>query len=312
MPFVDVDGVRLHALVRRAPADPDAASRGTPPRGTAPRATLLLLHGLGSSAADWRYQIERFAADFDVVAPDFPNHGESAKGLGGLPLERLAALAVGVLDAFGIERAHVVGLSMGGCVALQLALDFPGRVATLTVANASADMRPKGLRVRLLMALRRPLFALCGMERIGAKQAERLFPDPADADAKALSLESWNRVSREDFLAQFDVVLRWHRSGRLGELAMPVLAVASDDDFSPTAWKRALAEAVPDGRLATVPGRHMAPLEKPAPFDAALAAFLSGHPIAGRAGGARPETDETDETAGAATAAAPAAGSAAR
>ena len=289
MPFVDVDGVRLHVL--RAPPSPSPSSdagAAVPdgPDGPPRRETLLLLHGLGSSAADWTHQIERFAPDFDVVAPDFPNHGESDKGLGGLPPERLAALAVGVLDALGVDRAHVVGLSMGGCVALQLALDFPDRAATLSVANASADMRPKGLRVRLLMALRRPLFALYGMERIGREQAERLFPDPEDADAKALSLRSWNRVSRADFLDQFGIVLRWHRTARLGELAMPVLAIASEDDFSPTAWKRAFADAVPDGRLATVPGRHMAPLEKPAPFDAALAAFLEEHPIAADATGA--------------------------
>ena len=330
MPFVDVDGVRLHVLVRRSPTDP-GADPGVDPDvdpdvdpNAPPRETLLLLHGLGSSAADWTPQIERFAADFDVVAPDWPNHGESEKGVGGLPLERLAALAVGVLDALGVERAHVVGLSMGGCVALQLALDHPARAATLTVANASADMRPRGLRVRVLMALRRPLFALYGMERIGREQAERLFPDPGDAAAKALSLESWNRVSRADFLDQFDIVLRWRRTARLGELAMPVLAIASEDDFSPTAWKRALADAVPDGRLATVPGHHMAPLEKPAPFDAALAAFLAAHPIAASSG-ARTRSGPASETAAEATAgtgaeaaagtvraAAPAAGSAAR
>lgn len=260
MPFVDVDGARLNVLARTAPGEA--------------RGTLLLLHGLGSSADDWTHQLAAFEGRFDVLAFDFRNHGLSSKGHGGLPLECLASDAVAVLDAFDVPAAHVVGLSMGGCVALQLALDHPGRVASLTVANASADMRPRGLRVRTLMALRRPAFALCGMERMGLEQADRLFPDPADAASKALSLESWNRVSKADFLGQFDVVLRWHRSARLGELRMPVLAIGSDDDFSPAAWKRALADGAADGRFATVEGRHMAPLEKPAPFDAALGAFL--------------------------------------
>ncbi len=261
MPFVDVDGTRLNVIARRRPG--------------ADRPALLLLHGLGSSADDWTHQLAAFEPGHDVLAFDFRNHGLSDKGHGGVPIERLAADAVAVLDAFDVAVAHVAGVSMGGCVALQLALDHPGRVASLTVANSSADMRPQGLRVRTLMALRRPAFALFGMERMGAEQAERLFPDPGDAASKALSLESWNRVSKDDFLAQFGVVLRWHREGRLGELGMPVLAIGSDDDFAPLAWKRALAEAVPDGRLATVEGRHMAPLEKPAAFNAALAAFLA-------------------------------------
>jgi len=284
MPCIDIDGARLHVVTRGPSFEAvSGAGAGAAPAATAP-ATILFLHGLGSSAADWVHQIERFGTDADVVAPDFRNHGESSKGHGGLPLERLAADTVAVMDALGVERAHVVGLSMGGCVALQLALDAPGRVRTLTLANSGADMRPRGMRVRLLMALRRPLFALAGMQRIGRMQAERLFPDPRDAASKAVSLRSWNRVSKRDFLAQFGIVLGWHREHRLDGIGVPVLVLGAQEDFTPMAWKRTLADRLPDARLVEIDGHHMAPLEKPGSFDAALDAFLEARDTRWRPG----------------------------
>jgi len=271
MPFIEVGKARLHVVTQAANGEVDAQASEP----------ILLLHGLGSSAADWTHQIAYFTtaatARFDIVAPDFRNHGESSKDHGGVSLERLAADTVAVLDALSVERAHVVGLSMGGCVALQLALDAPERVRTLTLANSSADMRAQGFRVRLLMALRRPLFALVGKRRIGRLQSERLFPDPRDTASKALSLESWNRVTMRDLLGQFDVVLNWHRQSRLDEIARPVLVLGSTRDFAPMAWKRTLAENLPDARLVEIDGHHMAPLERPDSFNAALARFLESH-----------------------------------
>ena len=99
---------------------------------------ILFLHGLGSCAQDWLLQMPVFAERFRVVAPDLAGHGESDKPQGHVRVADLASDVIGLLDALEVSCAHVVGLSLGGCVAQQLALDFPSRVRSLTLVNTFA------------------------------------------------------------------------------------------------------------------------------------------------------------------------------
>ena len=98
---------------------------------------ILLVHGYGGDRNSWLFLQEPLAAKYRVYALDLPGHGTSAKDVGDGTLEVLADAVSGVLDALGTERAHLVGHSMGGAVALAVAARDPRRIASLTLIAPS-------------------------------------------------------------------------------------------------------------------------------------------------------------------------------
>ena len=98
---------------------------------------VLLVHGYGGDRNSWLFLQEPLAARYQVYALDLPGHGTSAKDVGEGSLSVLADAVTGVLDALGAERAHLVGHSMGGAVALAVAARDPARIASLTLIAPS-------------------------------------------------------------------------------------------------------------------------------------------------------------------------------
>jgi len=108
---------------------------GTDPGG----GTVLLIHGSGpgvSAWSNWRLTLPALAADFRVVAPDVVGFGYTERSVGAYDLDTWTAHVVGVLDALGVDRAHVVGNSFGGSLALALAIRHPERVRRLGLMGA--------------------------------------------------------------------------------------------------------------------------------------------------------------------------------
>jgi pyruvate dehydrogenase E2 component (dihydrolipoamide acetyltransferase) len=114
---IEVKGQRLRYLK----AGPDD---GTP---------ILMIHGFGADLTTWMFNQAELAQDRPVYAVDLPGHGGSAKDVGRGSLEALAAAMLGFMDELGIERAHLVGHSLGGAVAVQMTLDAPDRVTAVTL-----------------------------------------------------------------------------------------------------------------------------------------------------------------------------------
>ena len=98
---------------------------------------ILLVHGYGGDRNSWLFLQEPLAARYRVYALDLPGHGTSAKDVGDGSIGMLAGAVTGVLDALGADRAHLVGHSMGGAVALAVAASAPGRIASLTLIAPS-------------------------------------------------------------------------------------------------------------------------------------------------------------------------------
>lgn len=104
--------------------------------------TVVLLHGFSGDALNWRFVIDDLAAGRTVVAIDLPGHGDSTKEVGAGAVEELVASVTEVMDAEGIESAHLVGHSLGGLVAARLASSDPGRVESLALI-APAGLGPE-------------------------------------------------------------------------------------------------------------------------------------------------------------------------
>ena len=103
-------------------------------------ATVLLIHGLGSSTEDWEPQVDALRGAFTVVTYDVRGHGRTAKPRGKYSLPQFAADAARLIEHLGVGPVHVVGLSMGGMIAFQLATDRPDLVRSMIIVNSGPEM----------------------------------------------------------------------------------------------------------------------------------------------------------------------------
>ena len=222
---------------------------------------LLLIHGVGLNAEAWGPQIEALSDTHRVVALDMPGHGESA--LSGSELSDYVAQAVALLDQLGIARANVVGHSMGGLVAIGLALAHPERVLRLGVLNSVYERSPEARRAVEARAAEIALSGTCG----DIEQPIRRWLGAGETPLHA-RLRRWlSTMDPAAYARAYRVFATGDRlfSGQLGALTMPALfATGSDDPNSTPAMAEAMAAAAPRGKAAVLDGqRHMMNLVDP-------------------------------------------------
>src|SRR3989442_5112233 len=178
------------------------ASRSVPARTTKPAESVyyerrgrtdgaappvLFLHGLGSSAADWAPQLGPFGERYRLLLVDLPGHWRSALPRERLTIEAMAERVDALLDQLDTPPAHVVGLSLGGSVGLELALRAPARVRSLTLVNAFARLGPPDAAGGLRMLARLVLLGVAAhVGRGGGRGAPAPSRDPARPPLTAL------------------------------------------------------------------------------------------------------------------------------
>lgn len=236
----------------------------------------MLLHGLGSSSADWRWQIDALAARHRVIVPDLRGHGRSPRPPGPLTVDAMAADVAALLGHLKVPAAHVVGLSLGGCVALALALDHADRVRSLTLVNAFARLTPAGPRAALRMLARLGLLACAPMRVVAAHVARGLFPRPDQRALYLAAVESLGDNPRRTYLASIRALARFDARSRLGAVSCPTLVIAGDRDATvPLAAKALLGRAIPGARLHVVADSgHATPADQPECFNALFLDFV--------------------------------------
>ncbi len=260
MPFVSLNGIRLRY---------ETWGVGETP--------LLLLHGLGSSADDWFLQLPAFAPHYRCLAVDLRGHGLSEKPAGAYSMVLFAADVAGVLRALDAGPTHVLGLSLGGMVAQQLAIAYPDLVRSLILLNTLPGLWPPTRGIVRLAARR---LAAPWRRRTMAQQAARvvadLFPSPQHAVLKA---QAEARLAANDpaaYQRATQAILRFRPGAALRQVACPVLIVAGTvDRVVPAAYQERLRRALPHARFASIPGGgHACNIEYPEAVNAAVLGFL--------------------------------------
>ena len=255
---------------------------------------VVLLHGLGATKASFLPTVAALAGSFRVIAVDLPGFGDSVKPIGAAYDPPYFARAVaGVLDACGIERAHMVGNSMGGRVALEVGFEFPertGRIALLAPSLAWLRERPWASVVRAL----RPELGLLQI-------APRAVVESIVRSVVPGGREGWSAVGVDEFLrayltprgrAAFYAALRniyledpdrfWTRLKALQGDALFVWG--REDRLVPIAFARHVREALPGAEHLELDCGHVPQLEAPRKTHAAVARFLAREPLGGGAG----------------------------
>ncbi len=237
---------------------------------------VLLLHGLGSAGESWQLQFpDLMAAGLRPLAPDVRGFGDSSyPGKWNIP-DVVADLGA-FLDALGLHRTHVVGISMGGVLAQAFALRYPERTERLVLINTFARLRPAGLGGWLYFLLRLVLVHTVGMEAQARTVAQRIFPD--DPEAQALLREQILRANPHAYRAAMRALGRFDSRARLGEIRAPTLVVTGLADTTvPPANQAELAQGIPQARWWRIPGAgHGLIATHSATLNPGLVAFLTG------------------------------------
>ena len=241
---------------------------------------LLLIHGLGSSTRDWENQIPRFSGRYRVVTPDLRGHGRSDKPAGPYSIPLFARDIAELLRSLELSPAHVVGISLGGFIAFQLALDHAELVRSLVVVNSAPGLRTGRFRDRLRLTwaliLRRLIVRLFGMRTLGRFLSRKLFPRAEQKELKRTFIERWAENDRNAYLASLAAVPGWSAEGQLESINCPTCVISGEHDFIPLALKKDYTAKLPNGELVVIPrSGHFTPVDEPERFDEAVMAFLA-------------------------------------
>jgi pimeloyl-ACP methyl ester carboxylesterase len=243
----------------------------------------LLLHGIGNYGRYWDLFAEAIAGRVRLVAPDARGHGESGRPADGYAPADFAADALAVLDQLGIEQAVVVGHSMGGLHAINLAARHPGRVHALVIVDASPDPLPAGTeRARRLLSGRPARFRNHGEARTYLERTSPGYPAAVYENRLTFAFreETGGLVWRSDPAAleriMSERVPAAERWDALGRVACPTLVVrGTRSNVLAEDVARRMVQTLPNGRLVELDAGHNVPLDRPRELADAVAVIAT-------------------------------------
>lgn len=232
---------------------------------------MLFLHGVGSDKSVWQPQLEAFGHFQHVIAADYPGYGESDFHPDATR-DDFAFTMLALLDALGIERAHICGLSLGGVIAIAMAARAPDRIASLTLADTFA-IHPEGQAIHDRSIAGAEMHGMGGLA--DARVDALLGSDPPPglreevvSTMAEIPLAAYRLGARAVWLAD--------QRARAAAIDAPTLILCGEEDqITPPALSEDLAGLIPHARLAFIAGAgHLANAERPTTFNARLREHL--------------------------------------
>ncbi len=237
---------------------------------------VVLLHGLGASSLDWVDQQQALHDRYRVIVPDLRGFGRSRHAPGPFGPVPFAADIAALLDQLDLRAAHLVGHSMGGAVALQMAADEPARWHSLTIVNSQPSFRAETLAQRSQYWLREATVRLFGLDSLARRTAARLAPGAEQGELRALIAAHYADNEPAVYLAVLEAMAVWDLRPALPTVGCPVLIVRAEHDYFSRELTESWLHSLPDARFIEVPGTHHAlPQEAPERFNQLLLAFLA-------------------------------------
>jgi pimeloyl-ACP methyl ester carboxylesterase len=257
VPFVDLHGVRTRYR------ESGAERAGTP---------LLLIHGAGGSSVTWLGTLRNLGRSRRCLAPDLPGHGQSAPFPGGttsVSMEAYRGFIDGFCSALDVPRAVLVGHSMGGAIAIEMALGSPNRVAGLVLIATAA-------RLAVSPAVFDAIDNHFGQfpEMMAMTGFSPSTPRDLALRLSRAGLQAPQAVVRADF----EACNAWDARERIAAIKAPTLVMIGEDDLlAPAKYGRFLADRIPGARVAAFPQTgHMVHLERGRELINAVAGDTAG------------------------------------
>ncbi len=264
MPTATVNGIDVHYRLEGEGAE-----------------TIVLVNGLADDLETWVLQVDDFlAAGYRVLRFDNRGIGASSKPVGPYTSRLLADDAKALVDELGIGDFHLMGVSMGGMIAQEYALAYPGDLRSATLACTYAAPGPFCSRMFAMWA---DAAAVMGVPFVMRDVTLWAFTVPffEDRPAEAAEFETAMRYVDQPtpaYLAQLAVIQNHDTTNRLADISVPTLVLAGEQDILiPVSLSARLRDGVPGAEWATTPGGHGCIWESPAEFNATFLDFVHRH-----------------------------------
>ena len=255
------DGRALHYLVRGS---------GVP---------LLLIHGLGSSGADWAMQVRALEGRFRLIVPDLPGCGHSLPLRGECSIANFAAALWALLDHLGLAESNIAGFSLGGAVALEMALQRPQCVPRLALINSLASYEMDHWRKWLEAHVPSTLIHIFGMRLMGRMCATRVFPHRWQEALRERAVNVIGAAAAVSYLQIIAALACWTATSRLSMLKSRTVLIAAEHDYTPLAQKHELAVALAADIIVVRGSRHGTPFDAVEATNASLWAVFTDQPL---------------------------------
>jgi 3-oxoadipate enol-lactonase len=241
-------------------------------------AVCLLHGGTGSPESYWAAQLPVLSRHFRCILMQYPGYGDAEGGDAPFSIPATAAALRDLLGELGVERASLVGLSLGGAVSLQFALDFPGRVRRLVLADTMSGVWTQRFRRFIDHALIGALEQgghdlMYDLNLIFAFSERYLAEHEAELEA---GKEAWRAVDVARYTAMLRSIRDWSVDDRLHEIEAPALVLWGSEDIEiPRVYSERTAAALPHAILSVIEGSgHKSCADVPEAFNKAVLAFL--------------------------------------
>jgi aminoacrylate hydrolase len=242
---------------------------------------VMFISGLSGFASYWQDQAAAFGRKFDVITHDHRGIGQSDATRSGFTVDRMAADAIGLMDALEVERAHIVGHSTGGAIAQILAIEHPNRLASVVL---SASWTKPDAYFRRLFGLRKDILLRLGPSAYVQANSLYLYPNwfVARNNERLRQLEAQNLAvfpPTEVAASRIDAILAFDRTESLGRIKTPTLVVGAEDDLvTPSYFSEELARLIPGAEIKIFPrGGHAFTQVRAREFNQAVLPFLASH-----------------------------------
>lgn len=258
MPKLQINNVGIHYEV---------TGEGTP---------LLLIHGLGSCSEDWQLQVPLFSHYYRTITPDLRGHGKSDKPQQRYNVDTTTSDVVELLKSLGYFPAHVVGLSLGGIIAFQLAINEPHLVKSLILVNTYPDAVLRTLRHKLWYWQRLLIARMLGMKRLAQIRSRILFPKPEQKELREAAIERIGSNEKKAYMSAIQSIIGWSAMDKLHTITCPTLVISGDGDYIPVSLKKEYVAKIPNAELTVIEDSlHATPIDQPEKFNEVVLEFLS-------------------------------------
>ncbi len=243
---------------------------------------VVFLHGIGGHRGNWVDQLDRFSRHYRAVAWDARGYGDSDDYDGPCRFEDFSDDLAGLLDHLDVERAHLVGLSMGGRILMDFAVRHAGRVRSLAIAGSfpsfgsalTPEQQQEYMRLR-----REPLQRGLSFAQLAPQLVASLVGPQASARVRERMADSIARLRPDSYLKTLEATLHFDRTATLGAIEAPTLLLYGQFDslVTPEAGRQ-VQQAMRHAEYRVVEGvGHLINLEAPDVFNALVLDFLARH-----------------------------------
>jgi 3-oxoadipate enol-lactonase len=243
---------------------------------------VLLLHGLGANSSMWSLQFDALhAAGFRPLAPDMPGFGDSKYDGHGWSFRRVAAELADLVVELHSGPVHVIGLSMGGVIAQQFALDFPQLINKLVLVSTFSVLRPSSLSQWFYFVQRAVVVHTVGLSAQSKIVAQRVFPGPGQEALRDMAEKQIASADPRAYRAAMRSLGLYNSRQRLKEIKASTLVIsgANDSTVSPL-YQRALADGIPCARQVIIQDAgHAVAIDQFETFNSILVGFLQDSPL---------------------------------